>query len=429
MIHSHFTRLVGFLLIIGVGWPASGQESGVRLIPAEPLVANPVSLPEAVEFHIVTGYRTEIVDGRSVVTVTVDRPGAAVALVLNSHASILWRLEATLGTTIVAVFVDSHIRLPHVETTLDVPVRQLDLPSSYERDDARFNRLLQTLQTALHMDRAATIQASHTIPGTIVIREAKDSALEESNRHPDPTELPEPTAADPAVRFWLTARDGERQEWTLTGPIDGRFGAAVPPDSVLLSPNRGRTYRFSSSAMVVVDAETNEVRSIPMRPGMPTVTGSPPIAYDTRRDEIALVTSGSRRTGGFLYRFDAGAERWIDVRPIGNYGIGTLAYDPVDDRYLGIHRVHVRGRSELFLVDVPAGTGGMPRIIMQPELVGLDQFLDADGLDILLLWNLWLVPTERGYVFLSVRSRRVIWWLPRGSSTAELTFSEAARLR
>lgn len=425
--------LVGCVLIMVLGWPASAQEDGVRLVPAEPLAANPVSLPEAVEFHIVAGYGAEVVGGRSVVTISVDRPDTAVALVLTSYESILWGLEATPGTRIAAVFVDSHERHPHVETALDVPVRQLDLPRSYRTDDARFGELLRTLQREFQMDRAASALSANAIPNEVTI-----SRVEGSNPHLDP-DWPQPTAADPTARFSLLRLDGQLHEWTLTGPVDGPPGVAFPLNAPVRSPDGARIFQFFDHAMVVRDLETDEIRSVPIPPGMVSVSWPQGIAYDTRRDEIALVTTGGGGEG-FLYRFDAEAEQWIDASSIGRDDkLYTLAYDPIDDHYVGMGF-----RRGLTVIAIPAGSGGRPNVIQAADLVGPSRVLGVNArvseVDIGRL--IWLVPTERGYVFLGTRSVpgspggrsergsqgeraiQAIWWMPRGSSAAALTYRE-----
>ena len=210
MIRPIVAKMVGLLLIMGATWFAFAQNSSLRLVPAEPLAANPVSLPEAVEFHIVTGYEADVADGRSAVTILVDRPDAAVALVLTSHDAILWRLEATPGTSISAVFVDSHRRHPHVEMALDVPVRQLNLPNYFHPEDARFGDLLRILEQHFRLDRVASVYSEYRLADRVIIDRV------EANAPHFETDWPRPTAADPTVRFSLLADDGLAMQYDRT---------------------------------------------------------------------------------------------------------------------------------------------------------------------------------------------------------------------
>ena len=431
MFRSIVAGLVGFALVIGLGSPVFAQDSLVRVIPARSLYANPVSLPDAVEFHIVAGYEAELVADQGIVAIEVDRPGAVVALVLTSYEPVRWTLDVAPGSTVVAVFVGSHVGQPSVEAALDMPVRLLDLPVSSRPNDAGFGELLRTLQSEFQMDRVASGRTEYWIPDRVII-----SGVEEDNPRLD-ADWPQPTGGDQTIRFSLLLQDGQLQEWTLTGPIDGRYEGAMPPDLVVRSPDGTRLYQFADHAMIVRDLEADEVRSVPLPPRMESISWPEGIAYDTRRDEIALVTTGGGSREGFLYRFDAEAEQWIDARSMGSDDRAfTLAYDPVDDLYVGIGL-----RRGLTLVAIPAGGGGNMRVMLEPELVGIERVLGVDLYREAIRRLIWLLPTEHGYVFLGrsgslssrggrdERSDRAIWWMPRGSSTAELTYRPEPEVR
>ena len=214
MIRSTATAPLGLMLIATLMWPAAAQEE-TRLIPAVPLAENPLSLPEETEFHIVGGYEAEVVDGRTVVTVAVDRPGSVVALVLTSHEPILWQLETAAGTDVAAVFVDSYELQPHVETMLEVPVRQLDLPYLIAVEDEHFGELLQILRQEFGVTRVASAQSRYSLPPRIEVDRA------DTGDPPLDLDWPQPTAADPTVRFSLLTAYGQMHDWTLTGPVDG----------------------------------------------------------------------------------------------------------------------------------------------------------------------------------------------------------------
>ena len=419
MIRSRIAAVAVGMLSIGLVGPAPAQTDDMRLVAAEPLAGNPVALPAFAEFHLVGGYETVVTDGRSVVAITVDRPGAAVVPVLTSYETILWELDATPGTEIVAVLADGSEQRPDILTALDVPVRQLDLPPFYRHDSANFGASLQRLREEFGMDRAAGVVSDYRLPASITISE-----VQRGSPHLDP-DWPQPTQADPAVRVSLLTGDGTLQDWTLTGPPDGRFNAPVPPHTVVRSPDGAHIYEFANNAMVIRSIETDETRIVPMPSDMERVSWPQGIAYDTRRDEVALVTLGGE---GFLYRFDAGTEQWIGARSMDNFDLYTLAYDPVEDLYVGIGEWWRSGPGMSIIAVLPGGTPS-PRVLVQPELVGFARVAGVDPGDRRLDRNVWLIPTERGYLFFAWTDDRGgpgLWWLPRGATSAALTYRSDA---
>lgn len=420
--------LLGATAAVSIASPVWPQDSGTRLIPAERFENDPLTLPVGTEFHVVSGRETEIVDGWSIVQVMVDRPGSTVALVLTSRESILWRLEATAGTEVAAVLVDAkERRLPHVESALDLPVRQLDLPVATSPDGEGADELLLALEGTFQTDRLASFNVSVDIPGRVVIDRMSPRTVDEGPPDIRPA-LPQATEADPSVRFSLVAEGNRLQEWTLTGPLDGNLDIAYPPDTYAWSPDRRLIYRYQNQAIVIRDLDTELTRSVPLPLGLPEIGSVRGLAYDMQRDQVMLVTAP---TQSFFYRFDASTEQWIDASPIADRSdssmmgvwasVDSLVYDPVRDRYVGlgvVTREALLDGKALILIS-PTGAG-RPQTIAGLEWVGLDQIREARDLpnD---ASGLWLVSHESGYIFLAPRGQ-AIWWLPRGASVAELTF-------
>ncbi|MGD1921972.1 MAG: hypothetical protein ACFCAD_25625, partial [Pleurocapsa sp.] len=74
-------------------------------------------------------------------------------------------------------------------------------------------------------------------------------------------------------------------------------------------------------------------------------------AYECKRDLVSLASLGGE---GYLYRFDVKKRRWLDVRPLHNVDVKSLAYDQTLDRYVAWAEDFGRNKGNLLFI---AGTG------------------------------------------------------------------------
>jgi ankyrin repeat protein len=292
----------------------------LRLSPAQP----PRELAYDSEIVVVSGStpsRSPILDART--EVVIDRPGSRVILVLATGEKVTWEVKASRSTNIGAIIV-SGAEAPVVYTSLSTRGYLVNLPYAYTTDHPDFQEMLNRLHNWFGIEKIDAFRGSDEIPARVVI--SKTDALD--------TELtvtgPVPQVPKENITFQLIDRNYEKVRWSLTGPIDQR-NPWYTNVQLALSPMGDERYTVEENSLAISPRSGSKKVLVPRPRGLPETSLSSAIAYDTRRDIIAVPSFDDK---GLLYRFDARKKRWLDFRSLGDADVLSLAYDQVFDRYV-----------------------------------------------------------------------------------------------
>lgn len=295
------------------------NEAQVPLLTQTP----PVDLATGAEVILVSGYEPSA----GVTRVKVDRPGKQVLLVLSSYEKILWRVEPSPGTVIKAILVASYQDRSGVIAEQGTRAYLVKLPYAYEADNIQFRKLLAQLNTWFGVDKVDAHKGRYSLQSTVEIRTLDAPRAELSMAGVQP-QVPATTFS-----FNLLTRDWRQVAWSNAGPQ-----ALVPPGQTLLpegkvalSPSGQQVYVLGSDALQVVDLRTREMVAVPLPTSFPSFSWATDLAYDVDQDIVTVVSLGGE---GYLYRYDAKRQKWLDHRSLSNVDITALAYDPLGKRYV-----------------------------------------------------------------------------------------------
>lgn len=289
------------------------------------LVADPGSPPKTLavdsEVLVVSGYEPSQRETR----VVVSRPGKQVLLILTSYKKMLWKIDVDSKTTLKAILLSSIDDSGGVMSNAKAPLYAVKLPYTTTTENANFSDLLGLLGIA----RADVFRGSYTVPALVTIREL-DAPRAELTRAGVA-----PITPSKVFSFDLLTRDFQKRSYKNTGP------SAPNEEKVpLLSNNRqvvsaagDKVYDIGNghNTLTVVDRSSRLATSLPLPTNFPQFSWATGVAYDTHNDIVSVVTLGGE---GFLYRYDARRNEWIDFRSLNNIDIKSFAYDSVGRRYL-----------------------------------------------------------------------------------------------
>lgn len=291
----------------------------------------PRDLTEGAEIVVVTGYEPTEAERRGVETrVVIDRPGKKVVLVLASYETVHWRVTATPGVRLAGILASGH-QQPFVSVEAadaDVPGYLTKIPYVYKAENLPAMR--SALARAHGIEEIDVFRASYAIPPESVI-----TAPDPPKPAPPPPEAPRIREPESDFTFKLLTRDFREETWTLAGPGEAAAAEARCRNDKMqvLSPDLTRFYSLRDAALHIRDLKTGAERTVAMPARFPDVSWPCDLAYDSRRDLAALTTLGGE---GFLYRFDARAEKWLDFHSLRNLDTAQLAYDATADRYVAV---------------------------------------------------------------------------------------------
>ncbi|MBA4110330.1 MAG: hypothetical protein C0487_12135 [Leptothrix sp. (in: Bacteria)] len=293
--------------------------------PQVPLLtqAPPADLATGAEVILVSGYEPSA----GATQVKVDRPGKQVLLVLSSYEKILWRVEPSPGTVIKAILVASYQDRSGVIASQDTRAYLVKLPYAYQADNIQFRQVLARLNAWFGVDKVDAHKGSYSLPSTVEISSLDAPRAELS--------MAGVQAQAPAVPFGfhLLTADWRQVAWSNAGPA-----APVPPGQTLLtegkvalSPSGQQAYVLVGDGLQVMDRRTRQGVTVPLPTSFPSFSWATDLAYDVDQDIVTVVSLGGE---GYLYRYDAKRQRWLDHRSLSNVDITSLAYDPVGKRYV-----------------------------------------------------------------------------------------------
>jgi len=287
----------------------------------------PPELAANAEIFVVSGYEPARGSGRDTsVRVLVDRPGSKVLLVLTSYDKVLWKVDATPTTTITGIVVAGY----HEQAVATrVPTRgwRANLPYATDTDNSNFLKILSGLHRMFGVEHIDAFRGSYAIPADVAIRTV-------DARRPELTLAgPLPVPPRRSVQFTLMTNNFVPIRWSLTGPLDKEVRTYSAEGKVAVSLSLQQQFRLGRDQLESADLRGGQAAPVTaLPPNFPVFSWPMDVAYDTRRDLVAVVSLGGE---GFLYRFDAKSRRWVDFRSMRNIDVIALSYDKELDRYVG----------------------------------------------------------------------------------------------
>lgn len=305
------------------------------------------------EVHVVGIYEGSVeTDGKihgPQASVTVDRPGKQVVLVLNSYGPVTWHFAVTGGTQVQKVILAG--RLPQAVKGLadEVTVVRLQdgsepttLPLCYDRDSCDFVPLVRRACKLTSTDRVSSFHGAYiALKPFVVDRVDADKKL--GAHYPEPTPLAMLPAAVQSLRFKSHHYvDGARigvgplvsyGDFTLAGPVEDTL---VPlPAGVTrlaLDPVAKQWYGIQGNDVVTVDLMHKETEKMEFGLDVPPLSVPCEITFDTKRRRLIV---GSSAGGGYLYAYTPDKGEWtvISRRP---GWLDAFAYSECDDCLWGV---------------------------------------------------------------------------------------------
>jgi hypothetical protein len=326
-------------LLQGEPRPGSASPDGSRSIE-EPVLGAPITprnepqlaiSPPPPSPQLAAGAELVVVSGHEptlgVARVRLNRPGRRVLLVLSSHEKILWRVEATAGTTVVGVLLASVMNDSGVIADKQLPVHRVQFPFAPEPNHINFRKMLQQLNALFGVTKIDIFKGSYQVPALLEI-----GALNPA--HADLT-LQGVAATRPrsVFSFEMLTRDLRKESIRNDGVSASRQNEHLFAGSktVLTRPG-GQAYRLSDTGLQLIQTKSGQAQPLPMPPQFPELSWPTAVAYDDSQDIVAVASMGGE---GFLYRFDVERQRWLDYQSLDNFDITSLAYEPNGKRYVG----------------------------------------------------------------------------------------------
>ncbi|HMJ91240.1 MAG TPA: Ig-like domain-containing protein [Candidatus Acidoferrum sp.] len=298
------------------------------------------------ELHVIGIYSGVVADGGSShnheqgqASVTVNRPGQRVTLFLSSYEPVLWHI--TVGN---ATVLDRIILGGYYAQTVDGVGPETEIIPAYAPGNApvlfigttidceTFHRTVLTLHAMTGLEIASFQSASTApYPAPFVIDSVQNDPRLLSN-------FPQPTSAAelPNLNFQLSFFDlGQSnlfsRHYTLAGPQDGN--ALLPATRVVPDASGQYFYGQYWDHIFRVDSQTGAVQPLPIGPGLPELSWSSGITYDSQLDRVLLSSFGGE---GFLYAYSPTQSQWSVVSSLNNHDIAGLHYHPADDSLYGV---------------------------------------------------------------------------------------------
>ncbi|MCU0863953.1 MAG: hypothetical protein MUC36_09185 [Planctomycetes bacterium] len=335
--------------ITGVVSTLQAQAAGTAPLPAT---------PGAVEFHVVSFYEgfgaTTTTPGTA--TIEVDRPGSAVALVLNAYDPIQWTITETPGTVVIAVI--SYSYEPQTLTTAGVPsaaVVQLSYTANQVGDywgvandptdpEARLRANGWCIETLGAF--AATMIGDYTAPsGNYVVGGATTDwreqwvlleALQQGGALNNATRAQLIASAQVPFLPLLTPLPGSGAQpvVALATPLQTLAPLVALPSGTTgyALGNSLEVYTLQGGAPSTLSLATLQATPIPPDPQLPPFSFVNTITYDTTRDRLLVSGFGG---GGNLYAFAPSTSTWTLLsQPVDPPR--AIAYHPQYDATFGI---------------------------------------------------------------------------------------------
>jgi hypothetical protein len=283
--------------------------------------APPPELAEGAELLVVSGKEAGRTGDGPRVKVSVDRPGKKVLLVLASRTRVAWEVAPGPGTQMVGVLASSG-HGSTVQMVDPAPGFVLSLPVPEEAGTSEWKELLARLNALFGITRIDLARAQRELPRNLALGQLDPPRAELAYQAP-----PERGVA----QFELLDTGFRPVRWRFDGPLQEAKVSYVTEGKVVLAPGGGTIYQVSGDKLVITDRRTRAQRIAALPGNFPPFSWAMDVAYDSKRNYVTVITLGGE---GHIYRFDAVAQAWVDVRSVNNIDIGSLSYEPKGDRYL-----------------------------------------------------------------------------------------------
>ena len=132
--------------------------------------------------------------------------------------------------------------------------------------------------------------------------------------------------------FSVITADFKRMQWGLTGPKGANAVPFANLQRIVLSPSGKELYQHDDHNFKITNLATGASISAPLPSNFPPFAWLSSVAYDTKRNIVALATFGQEEG---LYRLDAINKKWLDTKPLKFEILYSLTYDATVDRYVG----------------------------------------------------------------------------------------------
>jgi len=314
-----------------------------------------------------------------VASVLVDRPGRRVTLLLSSYEPVLWSVTATNGTLIEKVILGGYLpqRVRGLDPNVEVVAawRQDSgddfIWIGYQLESMEFYRSLPMVQLMTGME-VGSFHGVYTAPypAPIVIDAVQ----------PDPrlrSDYPQPVPGSdlPDLSFQLAFFSGTGpgpgnvyfRNYTLAGP---ESSTSVLP-GLRVVPDASNRYFYAALAHSVlrVDAQLGTAAEMPLGPGLPELSWSMGMAFDSLRNRELLVTLGGE---GYLYAYAPDSNRWSLVSSMQNRDVDSIVHHPPLDAIFGFEVLRADyARPKLFRFSASGAYQGEMLLPMMPWNIGV----------------------------------------------------------
>ncbi len=318
----------------------------------------PPELAEGAEVLVVSGKEADRAENGQRVKVSVERPGKKVLLVLASRARVAWEVAPGTGTQMAGVLVSSG-NGSIVQMTDPAPGFASQLPVPEEAGAGEVKELLARLHALFGSTRIDLLRAQRALPRSLEL---------------GPLDAPRPELAYQApagrtAQFELLSTEFRLVPWRFDGPVQESKVSYVTEGKVVLAPGGGTIYQVSGDKLMITDRRTQAQKFAALPDNFPRFSWAMDVAYDSRRNYVTVITLGGE---GYIYRFDAVKQVWVDVRSVNNVDIGSMAYEPKGDRYLAWTTDH-----EFMVI---AGDGGpLRRYDIRSDLSGFNRVMGDES--------------------------------------------------
>ncbi len=327
---------------------SGGEQKLAVTVPEDPARTEAQA---SAEVHIIGLYEGQEQTGGKLhggrATVTVNRPGKRVTLVLTSYEPVSWQVNSSPDSRIEKVILGGYERQVVKGLPEDVPVveafRQdgaaVALGYSYRIDSMQFRQLVDGLAKLTDAPIASFQGAYRPAGGFVVDRVQNDPRL--AYDYPRPAvnfRLP-----DLRFKAFYHLPGGNRFEaqssygdFTLAGPV---------PESLVPVPGRvarmvhdpasGKYFGIQNHDVVEIDWEAKSVTKLDLGLDVPKLSWPSDLTFDTRRQRLLLKSSGG---GGYLYAYHPARQAWSVVME--KPGVELIAHHPQLDALFGIALPH-----------------------------------------------------------------------------------------
>jgi len=324
----------------------------------------PTSLPSSSpvrggdeEVHLVGIYEGYMKSAEGVhgprVSVTVNRPGKKVTLLVCSYAPARWLISVAPETEIKQIVAFGHSALASQSSEFLLngkPVKAESFPRQhsncpYKPEGHGFRDFVKNLERETGFKRIDSFRGSYNAkPDGYMIDtiEERPEFMPTYLKAVDPSELP-------LIRFHASLGEGPGL-YDLAGRLVESSGRHEVGNIVDV-PTRKERYSLSENGLrKFTDGGSRTGSVIPASLDVPRMSWPSGIAYDSKRDRIVVVSHGGE---GYLYEYKLPTGAWRVVSSMNHMDVRGLVYDPKSDLLYGIEGVF--GASRIVAINPEGG--------------------------------------------------------------------------